>query len=425
MAVLRVKNFSCIDTAELTVSQMTILIGPQASGKSVLSKLVYFFYNIVLSSQFNAIEEGQAYSEFVAGIGEEFKKWFPPSAWGSSRFRLEFSAGPYTASILRRLSRGEASDHVRVKFSEYFEREYEGLLESMPKRRESNSESFRDEFDPRKQMELIWRIRSTARRKLSSEMGSEYSDYQTFIPAGRSFFTSIGKAVAAFEQGGMLDPVTIRFGRLFASVKEYSTSRAYSHQSEDERLLRNALTRQLFGGEIRIERDKEFVESYDGRRIPFSALSSGQQELLPLWLTLESSIRDRDDSGLMYIEEPEAHLFPSAQNLLVEYLAGLVSGQNNRRRMIVTTHSPYVLSKLNNLLKAGSVGARRTKSAKVANVLPKEAWLRPNSTAAYAIVDRGLVSLIGDDGLIDGDYLDQVSGDIGREFNELLEIQYS
>jgi len=50
MARLIVENFSCIHHAELETAALTILIGPQASGKSVLSKLLYFF-NDVLDDQ--------------------------------------------------------------------------------------------------------------------------------------------------------------------------------------------------------------------------------------------------------------------------------------------------------------------------------------------------------------------------------------
>jgi predicted ATPase len=47
MADLYIQNFSCIDDAHLRLTRMTVLIGPQASGKSVISKLMYFFYDIL------------------------------------------------------------------------------------------------------------------------------------------------------------------------------------------------------------------------------------------------------------------------------------------------------------------------------------------------------------------------------------------
>ena len=50
MAELLIENFSCIDEAKINLARVTILIGPQASGKSVISKLVYFFTTLFLSN---------------------------------------------------------------------------------------------------------------------------------------------------------------------------------------------------------------------------------------------------------------------------------------------------------------------------------------------------------------------------------------
>ena len=55
---------------------------------------------------------------------------------------------------------------------------------------------------------------------MENELKDNYFHAQTFVPAGRSFFTSMGKAVTAFERGGLLDPVTVAFGRLFTALRE-------------------------------------------------------------------------------------------------------------------------------------------------------------------------------------------------------------
>jgi hypothetical protein len=45
--------------------------------------------------------------------------------------------------------------------------------------------------------------------------------------------------------------------------------------------------RDLFGGDLRFGDESEFVQTSDGRKIPFTALSSGQQELLPMWSLID------------------------------------------------------------------------------------------------------------------------------------------
>ena len=43
MAKIIIKNFRAIDYAEIEIKPFTVIIGEQASGKSTISKLVYFF----------------------------------------------------------------------------------------------------------------------------------------------------------------------------------------------------------------------------------------------------------------------------------------------------------------------------------------------------------------------------------------------
>jgi hypothetical protein len=247
---------------------------------------------------------------------------------------------------------------------------------------------------------------------------------QLFVPAGRSFFTSIGKAIAAFDRGGILDPITVRFGRVFSSMRDRGLFRRLRWDEVDKRdHLARELVHEFFGGKFRITRDQEFVETDDGRKVPFAMLSSGQQELLPLIFALESfRFRSRNR---MYIEEPEAHLFPTAQRDLVDYLVSSVFWSDTRH-LFVTTHSPYILARFNVLMKAGKLARQRRNLARqIMKITGRNFSVKPGSLAAYAILDKEVVALVGKDGLIDGNYLDEVSGDLAREFSALLEIEYT
>lgn len=61
---------------------------------------------------------------------------------------------------------------------------------------------------------------------------------------------------------------------------------------------------------------------------------------------------------LFIIEEPESHLFPESQKYITELIA-LVN--NCGHSIVLTTHSPYVLGTLNNLLYAKRFRHRREK----------------------------------------------------------------
>lgn len=426
MARLTVTNFSCIDSAALEIHRLTVVIGPQASGKSVLSKLIFFF-NDITSRQFIWIEDEKPYTNFISALADDFKKWFPPSAWGSQKFKIQYEMGPLRIDISRRGTKQRPTDEILISVSDLFSELYENGLRHYRRAKARSSTLESDDAFVDHEYESMWRIRSMLEGVLESAVGEDYTRTQTFVPAGRSFFTSIGKAIAAFDQSGMLDPVTVRFGRLFAAHRERNQARLQSRRITPEERNRQAdAVRTLFGGRIRIERDNEYVETTDGRKIPFHILSSGQQELLPLWMVIGIAPRKSAERRIIYIEEPEAHLFPTAQSLVVEYLASLLSDNAPGRRMLITTHSPYVLSKINNLVLAGGLAAKHKEAASaVEEIVPRVSWLRPRHVKAYAIVDGKLTSIIDDDGLIDAEYLDGVSSDISREFSRLLELEVS
>lgn len=423
MPRLVVSQFSCIDHAELDVAPLTVIIGPQASGKSVICKLLYFFYNIITVKFFDA-EEIDNWKDFQSNLVAEFNVWFPSTAWGNKKFFITFSAAPIEITITRTVSANRPGKNVRLAASDYLKEQFTKFRTLIDERKKAVESSKRPNA-----YEELFRIENLLRRNMERDLEDNYFGSQTFVPAGRSFFTNIGKAVTVFERGGVLDPVTIAFGRLFTLLRDRWNRQVFI--VEEQHLIRRltnrrqALAQQFFGGEIKVEKDKEYVISADGRRIPFSILSSGQQELLPLWMTMEFLVERQRGKQLVYIEEPEAHLFPTAQGSLIEYLASALTS-NQGLNLVITTHSPYVLAKLNNSLKAFSLSTKVDDKQKgiISKILPKDSWLDPKNIRAYAMIERDLYKILDDDGLIDAAYLDAVSGEIAEQFSQLMEIEF-
>jgi hypothetical protein len=434
MAYIRITNFSCIEQADVELKPLTLLIGPQASGKSVISKLIHFFYQSILdigSQEYPPVFKEVPLESHANSILKNFEKRFLPQAWGPSKFELEFSAGPIGITISRTKPRRTSNGKLHIDFSEFYQSVYSSTQDRLGAAREKSLGGKADDPLPAA-WDLAWNVTRAARTELRNALADEWVDGQLFIPAGRSFFTSIGKAIIAFEHAGFLDPLTIRFGNFFLAMRERLAGRAFIYTSERAQKarrelqgLQDRLSEDLFCGKIKVDNDNEYIESPDGRKIPFSIMSSGQQELLPLWLTVNQFFDGDAANHFVYIEEPEAHLFPATQGILMEYLVTLLATSPSQK-MLITTHSPYILSKINNLLKAGMLASRGTKSvqAQVEKIVPKSAWLEPRNATAYAIKDRQVFCIVGEDGLIDSEYLDDVSNDMAQTYNELLEIEY-
>lgn len=426
---LYIEGFSSFTETDITLNTLTIITGPQASGKSLVCKLSYFFQDI-FSEILTSIQNEDEFQDFVELQERRFAQWFPPSAWGSRPFYIKFSSDGFSIEVTRKLKKKKPSDAVSIKFGDAIEALYENWLESFSKQKDERKRD--PEFFPLSYS--FYRLSLQLHKMAYSSFGNSIASYQTYIPASRTFFTTIGKAMSAFEHGQLLDPITKEFGRNYVGLIERSRHGPMFLYGAN-RGINNPIRRRyeamagIFGGRPKIERNEMVIEASDGRIIPLFALSSGQQELLPLWLTLDyyenlTQYSDRGGTNFLYIEEPEAHLFPEAQAGILEILASIMRRSEVRAQMVITTHSPYLLAKANNLLFAGQAGFRRRKEkqAKLEKIISKSRWLLPNEVSCYALENGKAIDLIGSDGLISTDYIDEVSQDIVEEFEKLVDL---
>ncbi len=79
MERLQISNFLSIKNADVSAQKITILIGPQASGKSVIAKL-FFFFSSVLGEQLSlSAYRKKSYEEFVDTLRNSFTEYFDSS----------------------------------------------------------------------------------------------------------------------------------------------------------------------------------------------------------------------------------------------------------------------------------------------------------------------------------------------------------
>jgi hypothetical protein len=184
-----------------------------------------------------------------------------------------------------------------------------------------------------------------------------------------------------------------------------------------------------------------FISS-KGRRLPLEVVSTGVQEMIPLFNIMEQLMYTREhlveaeratyiparpkmpvsSRPLIYLEEPEANLFPKTQYALVQLFTWLSCDPILNFDWVITTHSPYILSSFNNLIYAGQLGKDKEIRRKIP--IEEKYWIEPGTFAAYSIHDGKCESILSKSGLIDGEYLDSVSEKIGNEFDSLLRLEY-
>lgn len=129
------------------------------------------------------------------------------------------------------------------------------------------------------------------------------------------------------------------------------------------------------------------------------------------------ALRERKDFAreiTMFVEEPELHLHPAAEVAMSRILAVLVRAGF---RVVVTTHSLNIIYSLNNLLLA----RRRFGDAKAKDVPDPAMRLAADEVSVYAFTGGPPRQLVNrEDAFIDESELGAVGAELGAEMNLLL-----
>jgi hypothetical protein len=172
---------------------------------------------------------------------------------------------------------------------------------------------------------------------------------------------------------------------------------------------------------------ENLVQLADGRKITLELLSSGQQEALPLALVFAHIttlyLNSRSFTNI-YVEEPEAHLFPDAQEQMSRLISFLRYNAKHKITFAITTHSPYILASFNNLIKAGNI-VKQNPALKdaVCGVIPESMHIDIDRFSVCSLENGIAKSIIdGETSLIDPRAIDGVSESIMEIFNALQDI---
>ena len=111
-----------------------------------------------------------------------------------------------------------------------------------------------------------------------------------------------------------------------------------------------------------------------------------------------------------------------SQKNLIELFAIMLNNTNSQ--LVLSTHSPYILSVANNLLFATRVVDKNPASTEdVESVIQRISWLNPNEVNVYFLRNGQCESVFNEmRGLIDQNMLDEISEELGADFDELYHI---
>ncbi|MTJ14229.1 AAA family ATPase [Anabaena sp. UHCC 0187] len=425
MERLTVKNFLNIKDIEFNLSKINIIIGQQASGKSVIAKLVYFFKDFFIKYR-SSIQNKQKKAEFDRSIITTFKIIFPEYSWKNQEFQILYEFDSYSVA-LNNQKLDDKKSKLSLIYSEYLVNVRRKILSEYNKKTIEYAEN-----NPEKIIEEYYNTIFT--KYVLRDVNS--LDLITFIPAGRSFFANLQNNIFSFlSENILIDYFLKEFGSAYERVKNLYHVRKLIHQLKPNDSI-DELINQIIVGNYSYEKDQDWIlytnETNKSRRTNLSHSSSGQQEALPMTLILAILPFISSTTRLFIIEEPEAHLFPTSQKHIVSLIGQVFNATEKKHKFFITTHSPYILTAFNNLIQAGNtLKALREKPEQnylleaLFKIVPENQTLDINDVAAYTIKNGMIESLINEDNnLIDTNIIDEVSNEFSQVFEKLIELEF-
>ncbi len=413
MENLYIKNFLVIREAELEVKKINVIIGSQGTGKSVIVKALYFFQEIGAIFRRCLIEENSL-DKVYSGIKEKFLEIFPNYAWKNQDFEIIYSKNDIKINITN------LNNIFETKLSGRLASDYNiALIKFLEVKNELDNSQINDNELFKFPKHFLYK--RAANKILQESSIDQLISSPTFIPATRAFFSLFQENLFSFIHTAQqnLDPFVKDFGQMYEGFRGF-------YNKNKDKIYKDFpvhFIQEIMKGEIIEKENQLYILDKNNREIALAQASSGQQEALPMLLTLSVlSFFAETKKDLIYIEEPEAHLFPISQALTIKILSYLYGKD---LKFILTTHSPYVLSELNNYLYAGSLIKRELLNLEEFNrILSDTTPIQCKDLSAYKI-ENGILSSIIDPEfeIIDSTEIDTASEHAQDIFNQLLDFE--
>lgn len=126
------------------------------------------------------------------------------------------------------------------------------------------------------------------------------------------------------------------------------------------------------------------------------------------------------------VEEPEQNLFPTSQKEIL-YSLLTTKNKNPKNKLILTTHSPYIINYLTLSVKGYMLNEKFGNGIadKIQEIVDKSAMLKPDTLHIYQIKDDGTITELDKykDLPSDENYLNDILGSFNDDFVNLIDLE--
>lgn len=342
---LMITNFGKIESADILLDHLIVLVGNNNSGKTMVMQLIYGIRKELenFSYPIQGAKASEANGQYLVRCDQ---KWFREAEAQVNRY-LDVNKLRIIADIFGMpVSIGEIAIKLEYNESEFFVSSISDCFDEEEQRTgiKIDTRQYDDGKDIKAYEQLVWECEDNTidivSRIVWKIVWSEKADLnaaQLFLPASRSGLQMLYRYYFAGEtEKNMVLPIRdfLRFLQLYSADQKLDESRRSLLEFGEEYLLQGRV----------IQRGDEtfYVDQHGEKAVPLYIASSMIHELTPFMKALSAVQRVE----WLYCDEVENSLHPLIQREMARWLIRMV---NAGMHVMISSHSDTMASRLNNL----------------------------------------------------------------------------
>ncbi len=402
MATIRIKNVGPLkDTGEITLNKLMLIIGKQSSGKSTFMKVLCHCRWVEKTLM---VDDDSSATDYCKD------KKFLRSLMTFHRFNSDFFSSDsyirYDGDYITIEQNGDEADAVIIRKENFEDRRYNTKLCFIPSERN-----------------LISAVRNLDKTYKATELDVllnyllEWDEVKDFYSTKNPLRLSVAHNIQYFNDGGADLIYLSQNGKKLPVF--YASSGVQSAMPLEVMIERYSA----------VVGERASISKHDWRHI-FDEMKNSNVEQGAI---ASKAGKAYYQSAQFFIEEPEQNLYPNSQkDLLLNIVKHLkkCNGKGNCNSCVVlTTHSPYILSVLNVLMAEAKLYNYHMDghySSEIEDFVNYDCYMSPKNYSAYYINDNGMFENLIDSELpmISGIELDDVSDWVEERISKINELMY-
>ena len=391
MSSIIIENFGAIKmhNAPIEIKKVTFFIGNQGSGKSTVAKLIATFMWI----------------EKALVRGDYDKKWFERK----NRFKNTFLPYHRIENYLKK------DTFIQYKGEAYIITYGDEFLKLEEKK--NNNYSLPQIMYVPSERNFIAYVKSPKELKLSSEALKEFlTEFDNSKEIVKNLSLPINKAMLDYDKLNN----TLNLKGEDYKIKLTEASSGFQSFAPIYMVSNYLVSTIKKDGEIKVSMTGEEISRF---RKEIEQLFTDEQKRIAISVL---SKKFNKTSFINIVEEPEQNLFPTSQRDML-YSLLKINNEIANNKLIITTHSPYLVNYVSVAVEAGKLkqGVTVEKEEQLNKIVPISSVVNSDDLAIYQLNEKGSVELLESyEGIpSDENFLNNEIGRTNELFADLLDLQ--